>query len=189
MLIKRIDITFNHIYPNSKLGEYGSHLDPDPYFGLSKENMKKSLKILHNKDEIVIEKKKINVEFKYPFKDDRVLELVAPNGKFFTRAQLGKAIAKQYWEIYDEEKESTENKKTIVSKYKKGQVIGELYIEPETDIQHYWTGTDWVVTSDGHKYITDGVWGIWGHELDDLYLTSVYTTNKEKDLFRLEISH
>jgi hypothetical protein len=142
-------ISFELIDPAAKPGEYMSAEEPSPYFGLSKEQMERSLKYLQDGDEVVIPKNEIRVEINYPFANSHIFTLTPQIGEVFTRSGLGIAIALKYQEMYDEEEKST-----------------NLPIESVAE------------RSGGKCHLmnrarTDGKYGIWGHDLSDLDLHTV----------------
>lgn len=157
------EIEFEHIDPMAKSGEYYSKDEPSPYFHLTADGMDKSLGWLQKKDEIVIDKPSIRVEFNYPLRDEHIIELFPCDGKkHFTRGTLAQTIALKYQQIYREEDESTQLKVETV--YERTNGAFALVNRAETN----------------------GVWGIWGHVLGDLDLHTV-SYDEEKDVYTLGI--
>jgi hypothetical protein len=107
------------------------------------ENSDEDLKLLIDKNEVVISDNKIILIIDYPLTKTCRFELTSANG--FTREQLVKEISKKYHQIYDEEA-STANVKTIP-------------VDKRTTLYN--------------RNQTDGKYGIWGHDLADLALDHI----------------
>lgn len=96
-------------------------------------------------DEIVIPRTKVTIEFDYPLKSNFRFEFQSDNPDGFTRKNLVDSICKKYQEIYDEENASLTVPPTAIEKrINRGGLI--------------------------NRERTDGTYGIWGHDLGDLYL-------------------
>jgi len=161
------NIKFQIIDPNELPGEWRSTERPSPYFGLTQDKMEESLSFLQNGEEIVINKPSIRVEFNYPLAKEHILELVPCDGNhYFTRATLAKTIALKYQEIYQEEKNTT-----------------TLPIESVADRTSSGGNRGCMLMNRAH---TDGVWGIWGHDLSDLDLHTV-SYHAPEDVYTLGI--
>ena len=93
--------------------------------------------------EVVIKEHKITVQIDYPLNKPYSFELSSANG--FTRAQLIQAIIDNYNKIYQEE-EATAIVKTVPLKERKGM---------------------------SNRNETNGKYGIWGHDIDDLSLSEI----------------
>tara|TARA_B100000513_G_scaffold128064_1_gene56995 strand:- start:12 stop:611 length:600 start_codon:yes stop_codon:yes gene_type:complete len=120
---------------------------PSPYVGLTIEGQKASLKEMANKDEIVLmegEGKDINVVFDYPLQRPAEFVLTAP----LTRKDLVRFIGAAYRLIYDQESASS-----------------SLRAEPMCERI---PGCALV-----NRANTDGIHGIYGHDLGDLALHTV----------------
>jgi len=104
----------------------------------------KELNMLTDPDEIIIYKEKIFMEYDYPLKKSFYFKEMAPNGKYFTRKDLGKIISDRYKQMYDEEAKTT----TIP--------IGTMAVN--------------IV----NRNETNGTYGIWMHGIEDLLLHTIY---------------
>ncbi|MBD3584054.1 hypothetical protein [Flavobacterium selenitireducens] len=110
---------------------------------ISIENPESEIGDLFNADEIVIKEPSIEINIDYPLNKPFKFKLQNPNG--FTRRQLALEISKKYKEMYAEE-ESTAKTKTIPMNERKGII---------------------------NRNETDGKFGIWGHDIQDLDLGSI----------------
>ncbi|HTF80069.1 MAG TPA: hypothetical protein VL947_00035 [Cytophagales bacterium] len=110
-------------------------------------------------DVIVVPERYITILVDYPILKEYSFTLSSKGG--FTRAQLLRAISAQYHQIYEEE-ESTAHIKTVPKKERK-----ETYNRNETD----------------------GVHGIWGHDIEDLALHEilVYRSREAKIILYLNV--
>ncbi len=125
--------------------------------------------IVENKDyadqpppqyQLVIRQTRIKINYDYPFKNGTIVEYESANG--FTRKELIDIIIDQYKKMYDQEEETS----TI-----KARPIGD------TSNGGYLT----------NRCTTDGVWGIWGHAIEDLILHSMHQDKKDASLWHLGI--
>ena len=105
---------------------------------------------LIGKDDIVLKESQVTLIIDYPMDHPDFSELVS--GKGFTRQGLVAAIAKRYQEIYEEE-ERTSDIKTIPSEKRTGMV---------------------------NRNETNGKYHIWGHDISDLVLTSIWVYKNDK---------
>lgn len=105
---------------------------------------------LENKDKIVISQPRIKVIIDYPL--TKAYEFTLTSNKGFSRSQLLREISKHYHLLYKEE----ENSATIKT------------IEPDKRTKLY------------NRNETNGKYGIWGHDIEDLVLSkiSVYKNAK-----------
>ncbi len=105
-------IEFQIIDPETPKGEYMSAQDPGPYVHLA--DPAEAIAMMAGADDRVIDAASARVLYTYPLgttgptpeeKEAHgwVFEERAPNGKFFTRADIARAIAARYAAIYDEE--------------------------------------------------------------------------------------
>ncbi len=140
---------------------YGSHISLGPrWFHRDINNMEE-------KNKVLIDKHKVTLRIDYPLKDTFEFEIIPADGKSnFTRFSLVNEIFRTYQKIYKEEKETT-----------------TLPVETVADRAKR--------TGKGHPMMlnrasTDGTYGIWGHELSDLVLCSIYY-NSEKNTCTLSI--
>jgi hypothetical protein len=110
-------------------------------------------------NEVVIESNEIIVNIDYPLNKPAQFTLKSPAG--FTKKQLIFEISKKYKEIYNEE-EKTAKTKTVPIEKRKGII---------------------------NRNETDGIYGIWGHDIGDLDLSSidVYKTKDGKIAIQLGI--
>jgi hypothetical protein len=68
------------------------------YVMLDSMGIRDSIARMKNKDEVVIHRERVLMNFTYPLKESCIVELVSPTGSF-TRAELALAISKVYREI------------------------------------------------------------------------------------------
>ena len=112
-------------------------------------------------DEIVIPYPKVSIEFDYPLKSKFRFEFQSDVSEGFTRKNIVDIICKKYQEIYDEENASlTDPPSTVDERMNKGGLI--------------------------NREKTDGPYGIWGHDLGDLYLEGI-EFDSEKNMVSLSI--
>ncbi len=151
-------ITFETVDPTEEPGEYMSIQDPGGCVYLTEDGLEESLRMMQNKDDIVIQKGQISVVFSYPLDKEYVLTLFASEGKdHFTRGDLARAVGTKYQQIYREEEEST-------------MIVPETYAEMNARL-----GNGGIMLL--NRVMTDGKWGIWGHCLGDLVLHEVRFDN------------
>jgi hypothetical protein len=62
---------------------------------------------LRGADEVVIPLARIRMLYDFPFDSEHIFEAAAPNGEFFTRADIVRAICQQYHDMYEEEKKTS----------------------------------------------------------------------------------
>jgi hypothetical protein len=103
-----------------------------------------------NLSKIVINDMKIQIEFDYPLSRPFYFDFVSSKG--YTRKQLIATICDTYKRIYQEEYDTAENKK-IVNKKRTGLL---------------------------NRPSTNGKYGIWGHDIEDLIIEGIYYFPKEK---------
>lgn len=111
---------------------------------ISLDDANKYIKRLINADEIVIPYSRVSVFIDYPLEKPAIITLMASN-KGFSRKELVQKISKAYHEIYKEE-ELSAKQKTIPIKDRKTLA---------------------------NRNQTDGKYGIWGHDLADLVLSTI----------------
>ena len=114
---------------------------------------------LVQKNEIVITENRVTIIIDYPLKNAYITELTSNKG--FTRENLIIAIQKMYHDIYEEE-EASATVKTIPAEKR---------------------------TTMYNRNETNGKYGIWGHDISDLVLTSiwVYKNQSGKIFLSLQI--
>lgn len=110
---------------------------------ISVENPKEEINQLKNANEIVIKEKKVTLIIDYPLTNVAFIEISNPNG--FTRKDLILEISKHYNQIYNEE-EATAKTKTVPLDKRSGLI---------------------------NRNQTNGKYGIWGHDLSDLDLSTI----------------
>ncbi|WP_282630671.1 hypothetical protein [Empedobacter sedimenti] len=123
--------------------EDGSEVGIDAIAGISIEKAQQYLDQVISVDEVVLNDKKVQLIIDYPMKKPASFELVSEKG--FTRRELILAIQEKYKQIYKEEEESAATK-TIPMNSREGL---------------------------SNRNETNGKYGIWGHDLIDLYLTDI----------------
>lgn len=119
---------------------------------ISLSNPESQINQLVDADEVVIKQQAINIIFDYPLNKPVVFEFKNPKG--FTRKALILAISKKYHEIYEEEEKSSK--------------VKTVPLDKRTGIIN--------------RNETQGKYGIWGHDLSDLDLSSIeiHETNEGK---------
>ena len=149
-----VKVTFNVPYP--WFLEDG--LEPSPYIHLTKESNKESVRYLSSPREQVIPTAQATLIINYPVTYEKRVLLRAANGKAFTRVELVRKIAKAYQDVYVEEA----NTATL----------------PIETMQARTNGKSMLI----NRAPTDGKYGIWGHDLNDLLLHTVYYNNRDNTI-------
>lgn len=114
---------------------------------------------LDQPDEIVIPFDHAILVIDYPLSHPATMSIDAPISLGFTRAALIKAICEEYAHVYDAE-EGTAHTKTIP-------------IEERGELRN--------------RNRTDGAYGIWGHDLEDLVLTSAHWSRHPDGTVQIEL--
>jgi hypothetical protein len=127
--------------------------------GLRLREPERSLAVLDKPDEIVIPFTQAVLVIDYPLTTPASIAIEAPLPIGFTRSALAKAICDEYAHIYDAE-EGTAATKTIPIE-ERGPMRG--------------------------RNRTDGAYGIWGHDLQDLVVTAARWTRQADGLVRIEL--
>jgi hypothetical protein len=109
------------------------------------DDSKKAVASLDRPDEVVIPHQYANLVLTFPLSTPATLAITAPIPYGFTRAELVRAICEEYDNVYDIE-EATAQTKTLAPAFREG--IG--------------------------RNRTDGLYGIWGHDLAELVVTAVH---------------
>ncbi|ACU64530.1 hypothetical protein Cpin_7129 [Chitinophaga pinensis DSM 2588] len=109
------------------------------------------IKRLINPDEIVLPFTRARLIIDYPLNNPAIFELSA-SGKGFTRKELIKYIGDKYHMIYEEEEQSATTKTVPLNERK------ELI----------------------NRNTTDGKYGVWGHDLSDLSLSTIEVYRDDK---------
>nr|WP_068893116.1 hypothetical protein [Pedobacter panaciterrae] len=137
---------------NDNLGKYIDTIDFNVYTPNSEDgvtcrvsiaNPEKDLPQMQNPEEIVISQHAVTIIIDYPLTNEYKFDLSSDTG--FTRIHLLNEISKAYRKIYEEE-EASATIKTIPREKRK-----TLYNRNETN----------------------GKYGIWGHDIEDLILTQI----------------
>jgi hypothetical protein len=118
-----------------------------------------AIAVLDKPDEIVIPFEHAMLVIDYPLSSPASMEIAAPLAIGFTRVALVKAICDEYAHVYDAE-EGTAATKTIP-------------LEERGAMQS--------------RNRTDGAYGIWGHDLQDLVLTAARWTREADATIRIEL--
>lgn len=126
---------------------------------ISIANPEKEIEQLIDANIVVIPDSNIMLLVSYPLNNPAKFELTSNKG--FTRKELILKISEKYYEIYNSEEQSA-TIKTIARQNRKGLV---------------------------NRNTTNGKYGVWGHDIEDLDLSSieVYKTLDNKILLKLNI--
>ncbi|MFD2908017.1 hypothetical protein ACFSX9_04640 [Flavobacterium ardleyense] len=114
---------------------------------------------LIDKDEFVIDSNNVTLVIDYPLAKEIEINIKSNNPKGFTRKELAQKISIAYNEIYQEEENSAKTK-TVPSSESKG-------------LQN--------------RNQTDGKYGIWGHDIEDLDLSAIIVRTLSNGELRLEL--
>jgi hypothetical protein len=114
---------------------------------------------LHEPDEIVIPHDRATLVIDYPLSTPASVEITSPIEYGFTRAELVKAICEEYANIYEAEEGSAHTK--TVPLEERGAMRG--------------------------RNRTDGAYGIWGHDLEDLIVTAARWTRRSNGSVLVEL--
>jgi len=117
--------------------------------GLRLADREQAVAMLEKPDEIVIPFEHANLLIEFPLTTPATVKITAPLSQGFTRRELVTAICEEYENVYEAE-EGTAHTKPI----------------PRAERP----------ASQPQRNRTDGVYGIWGHDLEDLILTAVRWT-------------
>lgn len=134
----------NYDKTNKRCDLYGKETETAP--SISDWSNDKSFFNLNNSADIVIPNKKVKIVFDYPFSQEFIFEFTSDTEEGFTREYLIDCICLQYKKMYDEENASVEVS-SIEERMKKGGLL--------------------------NREQTDGKYGIWGHDIEDLYLEGI----------------
>jgi hypothetical protein len=127
--------------------------------GIRLRDPERSLALLDKPDEIVIPFDHAVLVIDYPLTTPASVAIEAPLPLGFTRSALAKAICDEYAHIYEAE-EGTAATKTIPIE-ERGAMRG--------------------------RNRTDGAYGIWGHDLQDLVVTAARWTRQPDGTVRIEL--
>jgi hypothetical protein len=157
---KDLDVLISTIEFNKKASKEELLTFPDGLVPwVSIADPEKEIDQLIGADSIVIQNNSVILLVTYPLNNPGKFELKSTKG--FTRKQLIFEISQKYYEIYNSEEQSA-TIKTIARQNRKGLV---------------------------NRNTTNGKYGVWGHDIQDLDLSSieVYKTFDNKILLRLNI--
>jgi hypothetical protein len=114
-------------------------------------------------DEVVITDKDIKVSFDYPLKQKFLFDFHSDQG--FTRKQLVELIANTYKNIYEEEERTAnEYEYTYKNEADEACICTSKVIPIDIRVQ---------MGSLMNRNRTDGKYGIWGHDIEDLWLEGI----------------
>ena len=130
-----------------------------PEGGLRLDNPEASVALLPKPDEIVIPFEHAILVIDWPLTNPARIAITAPIVQGFTRRELVRAICEEYGNVYEAE-EGTSHTKPIPPDER---AAGE------------------------QRNRTDGVYGIWGHDLSDLRLTAVRWTRLPQGTVEIEL--
>jgi len=119
-----------------------------PDGGVRIADVDKAVQGLRNPEEIVIPFDHATLMIEYPLSNPATIGIQSSLSQGFTRVELVRTVCEEYANVYEAE-EATADTKTIPK-------------EERTILRH--------------RNRTDGVYGIWGHDLDDLVLTAIRWT-------------
>jgi len=126
---------------------------------ISVKNPEAEIDNLIGKDEIVIHADSVILIIDYPLNFPVEIKMKSNNSKGFTRKELAQKISHHYNEIYKEEEESAKVKTTPIEE-RQGII---------------------------NRNQTDGKYGIWGHDIDNLDLSAAFITKAENGIIKLEL--
>jgi len=130
-----------------------------PGGGLRIDSADASISLLQKPDEIVIPFEHAILVIDWPLTNPARIAITAPIVQGFTRRELVRSICDEYSNVYEAE-EGTAHTKSVPM----------------------------LLRSDGEKRNrTDGVYGIWGHDLADLRLTAVRWTRLPQGTVEIEL--
>jgi hypothetical protein len=126
---------------------------------ISIKNADSEVNNLIEKDEIVINKGNVTLIIDYPLNNPVEIQIKANNSNGFSRKELAQKISTEYKRIYQEEEESAKTKTTPIDE-RQGLI---------------------------NRNQTDGKYGIWGHDIDDLDLSAIILRKAENGEIKLEL--
>ena len=115
---------------------------------------------LKDPDEIVIPFEHAVLVIDYPLSVPATIEVSAPITHGFTRAELVKLVCEEYANVYETE-EATAHTKPLALEERTGAIK--------------------------RRNRTDGLYGIWGHDLSDLVMTSIRWTRSTRGVVTIEL--
>lgn len=126
---------------------------------ISIQNPENSLENLIGKDEIIVESNKAILVIDYPLNNPVEIEISSEKQEGFTRKDLILIVSQEYKRIYNEEEESADTK-TIAPGDREGLM---------------------------NRNQTDGKYGIWGHDINDLDLSAVVVHTQNNSIPIVEL--
>lgn len=127
---------------------------------ISIKDPKPEIDHLIGKNEIVINKTNVILYIDYPLENAVEINLTSNNPMGFTRKELAQKISIEYNRIYEEEEEDSANTKTTPLEERQGLI---------------------------NRNKTDGKYGIWGHDIDDLDLSAIILSKMPNGELKLEL--
>lgn len=118
-----------------------------------------SIAQLQKPDEIVIPFEHAVVVIDWPLTNPARIAITAPLAQGFTRRELVKAVCEEYANVYEAEEGTAHTKPTLPAERAPGE----------------------------HRNRTDGVYGIWGHDLGELRLTALRWTRLPQGVVEIEL--
>lgn len=128
--------------------------------GLRLHEPELALERLSEPEEIVIPHERATLVIAYPLSTPAAVEIHAPIAEGFTREALVRAICEEYAQVYEGEEASSTNRPPI-PKEERGTQRG--------------------------RNRTDGAYGIWGYDLQDLVLTAVRWTRNPDNTITIDL--
>jgi hypothetical protein len=127
--------------------------------GLHIDDPDKSISLLQKPDEIVIPFEHAILVIDWPLTNPARIAITAPIVQGFTRRELVKTICEEYSNVYEAEEGTAHNKPTLPSERPPGE----------------------------NRNRTDGVYGIWGHDLAELRLTAIRWTRHPEGTVEIDL--
>lgn len=127
--------------------------------GLRLAEPTQALALLEKPDEIVIPFEQAVLVIDFPLTHPAKVAITAPLAQGFTRRELVTAICEEYENVYEAEEGTSHEKPVPLAERGEGQ----------------------------SRNRTDGVYGIWGHDLTDLVLTSLRWTRSPEGTVTIEL--
>jgi len=126
---------------------------------ISIKNPEKYIANLIDKENVIIKQNSAILIIDYPLKKPVEIEIKSASLKGFNKKELVQIISSEYKRIYEEEEKST-SIKTIPLKERKGVI---------------------------NRNKTNGKYGIWGHDIDDLDLSAIIIRKTENGKIVIEL--
>lgn len=126
---------------------------------ISIKNTESEIENLIGKDDIVIKSNHAILTIDYPLNNPVEIKIKSNHSNGFTRKELAEKISAEYKRIYKEEEDSAKTK-TIPINEREGSI---------------------------NRNQTDGKYGIWGHDIDDLDLSAIIVKKADNGEIKLEL--